>query len=300
MSNFEDRFLAGLDKKRQTKEFLHPNIEKARFRTEQLFKKEEIQMEDFVRSEDGRRGVYSKEEIEADRQKAAGLKKKFRAEENETQRNLRAQAEVAEGLIFSGALQRGWFGTEATPLKTSEFDDYIHGVDLMIEFGAEGSLPQNVLGLMVDVTFAADRNTGALDKKIDRIKKEIEEGHLAGIKYFKSKNDPRFMGQYQDLPRVVIGMERSKVLELATLWVNEDRTHELNAHPVQRMILDQVVAQLKAQADFAESIGNERITDILRKELRVVQSIRDTKNIPLGDMRFDQVHRDIINATQNF
>jgi hypothetical protein len=295
---FEDQFLAGMDRNRRSVEFLHPNIEKAHRRTEHIFRKEAIDMELFKCTEDGRKGVYASEEVDQDLLKTKVWKEKFRKGETDVQKNLRAQAEVVEGLVYRGIGKYGWFA-DAEAIKTADFDDYKNGVDLMIEFGHKGQSPQKVLGLMVDITFSGDRNTGALDKKIERIQKEIEEGHLASVKYFQSRNAP-FMGRFNDMPRVIIGMERAKILELATLWVNEEREEELTTHPIQRMILEQILVQLQAQLRYAKVLGKNNIASILEEEAHHIQHIIEGKDIPMGNLQFDGVHEQIMSAMQTF
>ena len=284
---FEDNFLGRLDRRRESKDFLHPNIEKAHRRTEEIFKKEAIQLGDFI-------GVqpYSEEQVQADMEKAKNLKAKF-----ETQDPHKVYADVMEGVIYRQIGQSQWFGDKARAIKTSLFDDYINGVDLMVEFEEE-SRAQRHLGLAVDVTFSADANTGTLDKKFDRIKKEIDNGSLAQVRYFKSKNRRTV---FENLPRVIVGMERVKVMELATLWLNEDRHGEFTKHPIQRMILEQVLAQLIGFARYAETQGHTDIAEILRDEIPLIKGILNEKqDIPMGDMKFDQVHRQIMSRANSF
>jgi hypothetical protein len=284
---FEDNFLAGLDRRRQSKDFLHPNIEKAHHRTEEIFRKEAIQLDDFIGKQ-----PYSDDQINADKLKAKELKKRF-----ETEDPHKKYADVMEGLIYRQISQSGWFGEKAMPIKTSLYDDYINGVDLMVEFEEESRAKRH-LGLAVDVTFSADANTGTLDKKFDRMKKEIDEGHLAEVRYFKSKNRRMI---FENLPRVVVGMERTRVMELATLWLNEDRHEELKNHPVQRMILEQVYAQLVGLARYAEVQGQAEVAEILRDEIPVIREIlEEKKRILLGDIKFDQVHRQIMSKASGF
>ncbi|OGI22104.1 MAG: hypothetical protein A2808_03710 [Candidatus Moranbacteria bacterium RIFCSPHIGHO2_01_FULL_55_24] len=284
---FEDNFLAGLDRKKESKDFLHPNIEKAHRRTEEIFKKEAIQLDEFI-------DPYPEDQVSADKSKAADLKKKF-----ETNEPHKKYADVMEGVIYRQIGRSGWFGEKAQAIKTSLYDDYINGIDLMVEFEEESRAFRH-LGLAIDVTFSADRNSGTLDKKFDRIKKEMDEGHLAQVKYFKSKNS-RMKGVFENLPRVVVGMERTKVMELAAIWLNEDRHAEFLKHPAQRMILEQVLVQLIAFSRYAKECGHDHIAKILSDEIPLIKGILEEKNdIHMGDMKFDQVHRDIISRANGF
>jgi hypothetical protein len=284
---FEENFLDGLDRKRENKDYLSPNVEKAHHRTEDIFKREAIKLADFV-------GIqpYSDTQIAADMNKARELKARFQTTEAH-----KIYADVMEGLIYRQIGRSGWFGPEAAAIKTSDYDDYVNGVDLMVEFEGE-SRSRRHLGLAIDVTFSADANTGTLDKKFDRIKKEIDGGSLAQVRYFKSRNTRMI---FENLPRVVVGMERIKVTELATIWMNDERHGEFATHPVQRMILEQVYTQLVGFSRYAEAQGKTELADILRDEIPLIKGILESKSgIPMGDMKFDQVHRQIISRANGF
>ncbi|MEI9966436.1 MAG: hypothetical protein WDN67_02135 [Candidatus Moraniibacteriota bacterium] len=182
--SFEDSILRNVERDQGRAEKLSPAIEKAHTRTQDIFKREAIDMDAFRQSAQGG-GIYPDAEVEADMMRVKDLKKKFRLQETEEQEIVHMKASVAEGLIYRGISKYGWF-PQARAIKTAEYDDFVNGIDIMAEFGDDGRIPQNVMGLMIDVTFSGN----ALEKKFGRIKKEIREGHLATIKYFHSRTTP--------------------------------------------------------------------------------------------------------------
>lgn len=296
MKSFENAVLRSADYDKTNPEKISPIVEKAYKRTTDIFKREAVSMDAF--KQDGKGGgLYSEQEVEANKEAVRDMKKKFDLQDSIENRQKLIKATVAEGLIYRGISKYGWF-PGAKAIKTCEYDDYVNGIDLMAEFGGDGQSPQNVMGLMIDVTFSGR----ALEKKFARIEQEIEEGHLASIKYFHSKNNPRFMGRFSDVPRVVVGMQHTLVEQLAKQWMSEYEEDEellLNT-PVQRMILEQVLAQLRAQSAYAESLGLEKVAATLHAEARLVRSIIEKKNIALGALENDVVHRQIIEAAERF
>lgn len=296
MRSFENEVLGNADYDKGNPEKISPTIEKAHTRTTGMFKSEAINMDTF--KQDGNRGgIYTEQDIEADKVTVREMKRKFKLQDTAEERRKLMKATVAEGIIYRGISKYNWF-PGAKAIKTCEYDDIANGIDLIAEFGGDGQSPQNVMGLMIDVTFSGRK----IEKKFERIKREIEEGHLASIKYFHSKNNPRFMGRFSDVPRIVVGMQHTVVEQLAKQWMSQYQEDEelLFTTPVQRMILEQVLAQLRAQSKYADSLGHEGIAEALNKEARLVRSIIDEKNIPLGDTENDPVHRQIMEAIRIF
>ncbi|MEI9966435.1 MAG: hypothetical protein WDN67_02130 [Candidatus Moraniibacteriota bacterium] len=109
------------------------------------------------------------------------------------------------------------------------------------------------------------------------------------------------MGKFSDVPRVVVGMEHRVIEKLAKQWMSqyEEDEQQLFTTPVQRMILEQALVQLQAQSEYAFSLGHEEIADTLLKESQLVRSIIDSKNISLGEMENDRVHRQIIDSAKS-
>src|SRR5690606_16988956 len=108
-------------------------------------------------------------------------------------------SEITESFLLRGLNEAKWV-PHCGGIKTSEFDDYINGVDLVLEY-QRAENPASHIGLGVDVTFSNN-----LDKKLTRIKEEIAKGTLASIKYFDSPNS-HVRGQLKQVPRGVVGFD---------------------------------------------------------------------------------------------
>ena len=208
----------------------------------------------------------------------------------------KAHADIVEAILYEHIEQSNWFGEKASTIKTSQFDDLRNGVDLIVEFeeAAEGFLH---MGLAVDVTFGEM----ALQDKIQKIKREIEEGKLAEIKYFESDRSP-YKGLYRNLPRVVVGMDRSHMVELMKMWIDDSRKKEFATHPVQMMILHEIRSQLMRFSQYAAQCGREEVVGIYNKQLSVIGRILKQKS----DMevqsyeKSDGVHSGILKQLELF
>lgn len=74
------------------------------------------------------------------------------------------------------------------------------------------------------------------------------------------------------MPRVVLGVERGAVVELARLWIG-GKNKELATHPVQIHLLDEIAVQLESYRDYAQNTGKGDLAKVYDKQLRIVQGI---------------------------
>jgi hypothetical protein len=200
-------------------------------------------------------------------------------------------ADIFEALILWNGEQSNWLGESAITKKTSKFDDYENGVDAIIEFQTENPRTASHLGLAADVTFSSDTT-----RKFDRLRKLIEKGELARVKYFHFEH-MNMHGQLSKLPEVIIGAERRTVMELAELW-DQKKFKSLADHKVQIMMLLQMREQLLTFSMYAESLGKTHLADIYRERLQIIQDILDKKKDIALRVKYeidDKVHASIMN-----
>jgi len=232
-------------------------------------------------------GPYSKDAVERDLQLVEKREESFKARETAESRANKQLADIFEAIVLEHGELSEWFGENAVTFKTSNYDDYENGVDTIIEFQDPDTRSASYLGLAADITF-----TGDLTKKFDNLKKQIENGRLARVKYFHSEH-MNIHGQLSKLPEVIIGAHRNTVLELAEHWIAGENK-QLASHKIQIMILRQMSDQLKTFALYSESINQNEAAKIYAERLAVVNEILDQKqalNIKLGyEVNEDPVH----------
>lgn len=270
------------------------DIDRAHEKAKQVIVDCSLQEEDF---EDVYRG-----RVDEDLKKVKELEEKFEREETARTRELKKIADIFEGLVLWNGEQNDWFGPHAKTLKTSKYDDYVNGVDMVIEFFDEEERTLSHLGLAADITFTSDTTA-----KFDRLRKNIERGELVAVDYFHS--EPMSLhGRLSDLPEVVIGADRKTVLELTELWMERENA-VLARHKIQIMILMQMKEQLETFAGYARSLAaqcgdkvlklkQENVAEKCEDRLVIVNELLDSKKDIAKEVQFelggDSVHSEIM------
>lgn len=176
-------------------------------------------------------------------------------------------ATIIEAIMYEHIEQSNWLGENTRTIKTSFFDDIRNGVDLIAEF-EDGRDSFTHMGLAIDVTFG---NT-ASQNKILEIRKNIEQGKLAEIKYFESERSP-YKGLYQNLPRVVVGADRNHISDLIRLWSDKTRKKDMPEHPIHGMIIHEILDQLTCFEQYAAQCGQKMLAETLGKQRAIMQKI---------------------------
>lgn len=222
--------------------------------------------------------LYDKNMIATDVEKAKKLKVKFdqRSEENENLKEAKVLSEILEYIVFDQGESANWFGENAYMIKTSDFDDFINGIDVVAEFDLGESVSR--AGFAIDATFGHSPIT-----KIEKIKQEIREGKDGVVKYFES-GDGSYRGMLKSIPKVFIGADPENTKKIINLWANEDRLErdKLINHPVQFNFLKQIIMECGYFSDFAKECGQEKMAESYSRLSRIIQKILEEKG---GDQR---------------
>jgi hypothetical protein len=224
---------------------------------------------------------YVRDNIDEDREKVDELLEKFG--ENETNK----KAKILEAMILDQG--ESWFGSDVKIEKTATFDDFINAVDLVL---GEGEL-----AVAVDVTYGSN----IVEKKLERIKEEIDADKLRDIKYYRTfKNGVPKRCKLHQVPRIVIGMETNAVDNLSAAWVRGDSEYLKNSE-VQYILLDQMETELRKMAHYSEQVGSKEAADKYNNALDIVEKILKTKEIPVGESDWleDRVSKGIKRGLDN-
>lgn len=186
---------------------------------------------------------------------------------------LKKISDVFETILAEQIELNEGFGQDALIIQTSEYDDLINGIDAIIEFDLEEGVSHLALG--VDITFGIISGT-KLQQKFESIRGDLNLGKLAKVRYFESEHGIA-KGELSELPKVVIGVDRETVNELAKAWLTQtiakaelkkpdlgeaSRTslleglrnakQKLEKHFVQILFLKQIKLQLETYIDFLD------------------------------------------------
>ncbi len=241
----------------------HTDLDRAFTKAQELLDRDAIALREF-------KDVYP--DVADDEQWVVDMEQRFaeKATREPVFADIRKQATVLEAVIHSEGELSEWFGPYATTILSSAYDDYKNGVDEIVEFNDEEHGLSH-LALAIDVVSGPE-----LSKKVERIKEEIEHGTLTRVKYFQTA-DGSVRGPKENIPRVVIGVDRKSVRELGELWVNNDRK-ALAHHPAQFTLLEEMRSQLKACREYAKGIGRADLVSVYNEALHTIVTILKLKD----------------------
>ncbi len=271
----------------RSRDYIHPAIEQASRKAKRTLHNAEINPRDFIE-------LYGKDNVERDLARADNKEKGFVSEAN------KAYAEVLEGIMYDQIGRGDWFGKKASTIKSSKYDDLYNGCDLILEL-EDFAQTLSHLSLSIDVTFG----TMTEEKKFAAIKNNIDEDRLGKIKYFHSEHGG-FRGELSKVPQVVIGVEKDLVIKLAGLWADETglKTKSqaiLKDHPVQRLILSELLLELNVFKNYAKNTGKKSLVPAFQKNINILEHIlREKSHVSLGNLHDDKVFVAIRNSLEMF
>lgn len=256
-------------------------IEKAFEKSRTLIYEYALKEEDFIDS-------HGEENVAKDTAYVESMERKFEQTSSEEQKYCKMLGDVFETMIYD-QMDNEWLGPDAVAIKTARYDDIKNGVDQVVEF-QEGKGTASHLALAIDATTSDD-----LGKKVERIKKEIEKGEMAHIKYFLSEYMREHTGfgrgEMVNIPRVIIGADRNIIKELSELWL-ENKNKELAKHPIQFQILEEIMIQCEVFKNYAAKIQDDKdrskIVNMYDKTRETVKNIYEEKKKTIQDDGFRQ------------
>jgi hypothetical protein len=213
--------------------------------------------------------LYSPKTVEADMEWVRKEEERFEREDTPEQKEARKISAIFETLIYDQAEMSEWLGRGAITIKSSRYDDIKNGIDLIIEFPDSEEVSASHLALAVDITLSSE-----LEKKLSGIKRDIEHGKLSTVKYFRSETlDIR--GEKRDVPKVVIGADSKMLNAVIDLWMQQtgESKDELGNHPIQFILLEEIMVQLKKFRDYAEKVKQGKVGENYEKVLGTMSSI---------------------------
>lgn len=220
------------------------------------------------------------DQVEDDINQAKKYEEKFNKENTEEDKEAKRYAETLEAILIDQIEMSDWMGPNAYTYKTSTFDDYFNQVDGIVEF-MEGENASSYLGLAVDATYKHE-----LDDKIISILKKIEKGEMAKIKYFKSSN-MNFRGELSNLPKVIIGADFNNIYNLGKLWIEKGKKKEMGSHPMQYIILQEIVMQLHFFSKYAKECSQrEKNLDLAKRKEEIAHKYR------VAAEKFEKIYQD--------
>lgn len=262
----EDKFLGNLDrrKRQDTREAGDRRVETINSSIHTLIPKEYPEAKKLIESSaidmGSFRDLYGDERVGADEKEVRRLRARFaRADQRilpggATQEQVHKLSVISESFLLRGLNEGDWV-PYCGAIKTTEYDDFVNGVDLVLEY-KKAEDPASHLGLAIDVTFSKD-----LERKLSKIKEEIAKGTLTRIKYFDSPNS-HIRGELRGIPRGVVGFDTDTMNRISEYRKTYGEMPKND--PLRSVSFHQLSMQMRTFAEYAEEIGSPSLATLQR------------------------------------
>lgn len=230
--------------------------------------------------------VYSLKEINSDTKTVEEINNNFKnrnlkidPEDLIRINHAKKRSEALEIIIADQIESSDWFGSDSLFFRTTEYDDFVNGIDAVVEFNVGDDDHPERLALAIDSTSNTDLQI--INKKIDNNISKLVNNKLE-VKYFQSPSldtNHAFMGALKDVVPVVIGLEANNTNHLITSFSHfiklsklvSDTSLTTNQRVIYKRELTQsrhVIEKNPAQLIFLREIDHQlrMYTSILTKE----------------------------------
>jgi hypothetical protein len=161
----------------------------------------------------------------------------------------------------------------------------------VLEF-QKGEESASHIGLGIDVTFSA-----SLEKKLRKVKEDIDEGFLPSLKYFDSPKS-HIRGELKQVPRGIVGFDKDAIARLAK---QRQSTGELSpTDPTRLITLRQLDLQFTTYVEYAERINSKSIPALIRSAkfikllyTYVYQHTDNPSSILAGNVQIQNLNRNL-------
>lgn len=261
--------------------------------------------------------VYEKEEVKKDLQELKLKKKKIKKkeegmaeDEKRVKRKNDKRGRAFETLFSEQSHEGEWFGSEAMVSRTSEYDDVMNGIDLMVEIPKEET---KRLALAVDASVSSDEEV--IREKVTRnIRKIGNRKKSPQVKYFEPQVFGENKGKVEGLLPVVVGAERKHANKLFDLFAElkklekvdgskerkQSLRQELASHPLHCVFLEEIKIQLEAYKKIFERNFDKRkeCEELLSVINGVIEEKKESEIFSEGMFEDDLTYRNIIKACE--
>ncbi len=210
------------------------------------------------------------------------------------------------------------FGENSTGDYTSLYDDYIQGVDLVIEIKDIKDEIVRRIGLAVDACSASSYKY--IEKKMKKnIERSLLEKELPSVKYFKSgltdKEGREYVGPVDNVLTVVVGVDKENADKIFSYFAealsleetNKERANSLLEklvnHPAQDIFFQEIKVQLEMYKSIFEGSKKENsdykknyVEKLILLVDRIIEEKRSKKEYFEGGVPVDKTYNNIQKA----
>lgn len=201
------------------------------------------------------RGIISDQEIEEDLKEVARREKSWEQTDTEDILEIKMKATIAEYVIYKNL--GAWMNQVAVPLLTAKADDYIRGIDLVIESESDKGEGVDIdhLGIGIDVALASERSTSeSVDRKTKKVRGILKSGKMGEARYVTGGS---YEGKIQNLPYTILSISPSHIEDLFSSVLRKDQSEKEKTHILKYIVAYQIVLQLGTYYNEADRLGHE-------------------------------------------
>lgn len=204
---------------------------------------------------------YSQEEIDRDVLKLTKKIEESIAENSNSREKSKKIATILEYIIAVCINHSKWLGENVSIFSTSMFDDWIRGIDGILEMTNPHDKNESSkhLAFGIDITFSSIMDK-EFEDKIQSILYGINEGKLVEAKYFQ-KPTGEILPKLK-MPKIIISVKFSEVRTLVFDFKNLDKEEykqRLENHPMKYHMIEQILGQCNLFANYARSINEDYV-----------------------------------------
>jgi len=193
--------------------------------------------------------------------------------------------------ILHDQINKGVYGEDVRGVSTAPYDDIHAGIDEVLErYGEDGS---TYIGCALDLTF------GNPQRKIEGICEDIKNNKLKEVFYYESPfgDPPLIHGKLQGIPKVVIGIDASHLVELSRQWISGDQ-EKIQNNQLFLNFLRQIQVQAEVYQDLAKKFHQPEIAGRYQKVHSAITKLyREQKSVRRVDWIEPDITNDLVNQS---
>lgn len=196
--------------------------------------------------------ILSREMIDHDMRRVEKQEQKWLEQGSESDRENKKRSDIAEYIIYKNL--GTWIDYQATILPTSKPDDYLRGVDLIIEsedLDTTGNVDHVGLGIDIALTTQYGESKG-LENKKEKMKQRLLSGELTEARYVSGGS---FTGSIPDLSYIILSVSSSHVYELMPSVLNKNSNQIESNHLLKYITAFQFLFQLETYFKISAKKG---------------------------------------------
>jgi len=245
----DDKFLNSLSRKLQRKSIDKDTVSEVYGRLEREINNKRPKPEDFSE-------FVEVKKINVDITAVEKLEQKWASESSQSAIELKKISDITEYIIYKNLST--WVDNKATALLTAKADDYLRGIDLVIESNQEPTVKNPDIehfGVGIDVALVSkDHYSSSFESKKAKMKRMLETGKLTEARYVSGGH---FKGSISELPYIILSIQSSHVNDLLEASASKTSTQKEKNHILKYIVAYQILRQLGTYYRVSNNVRQE-------------------------------------------